>query len=225
MVCRDIEIFQSSIVWALCCDVCRTLSFQSSPRCGLCVVVCEDLEFLKFPCVCALCWGLWDFKVPLCCDLLKLWYFSKLHCVYTLCCGVWGLWVFEVHMTGCGLHDVACEDFEFSMFPCVWALCCVVWGLWVFTVAICVSLVLWRVKTLSFQSSSVRALCCGMRGLWIFKVPQVWTLCYTVWGLWLFKVHVGPVMWWFQTLSQHWRDWWFFPKKVLIGTFSMWWFV
>ena len=152
MVCRDIEIFQSSIVWALCCDVCRTLSFQSSPRCGLCVVVCEDLEFLKFPCVCALCWGLWDFKVPLCCDLLKLWYFSKLHCVYTLCCGVWGLWVLNVPMCvssvlccvrtlsfySCHMCEpcvVACKDSEFSKF-------------------ICTCSVLWHERTLNFQSSS-----------------------------------------------------------------------
>ena len=32
----------------------RTLSFQSSPRCGLCVVVCEDFEFLNYN-VCGPC--------------------------------------------------------------------------------------------------------------------------------------------------------------------------
>ena len=35
----------------------RTLSFQSSPRCGLCVVVCEDFEFLKFTCIWTVCCG------------------------------------------------------------------------------------------------------------------------------------------------------------------------
>ena len=41
-------------------------------------------------------------------------------------------------MTVCGLHDVACEDFEFSKFPYM-----------------CVSSVLWCVKTLSFLNSHV----------------------------------------------------------------------
>ena len=41
-----------SVLWRV-----RTLSFQSSPRCGLCVVVCEDFEFLKFTCMWALCCG------------------------------------------------------------------------------------------------------------------------------------------------------------------------
>ena len=35
----------------------RTLSFQSSPSCGLHAVVCEDFEFLKFTCMWALCCG------------------------------------------------------------------------------------------------------------------------------------------------------------------------
>ena len=38
-----------SVLWRV-----RTLSFQSSPRCGLCVVVCEDFEFLNFN-VCGPC--------------------------------------------------------------------------------------------------------------------------------------------------------------------------
>ena len=40
----------------------------------------------------------------------------------------------------------------------------------------------------------------------------------------MLKVHlyVGTVLWWFQTLSQYWRDR-FFQTKVLIGIFTLCW--
>ena len=63
------------------------------------------------------------------------------------------------------------------------------------------------------------------------KFPCAWVLCCGVWGLWVFKallgvdsvlwcvktlrfkvyMYVGPVLWYFQALSQYWRDW--FSKK------------
>ena len=63
-------------------------------------------------------------------------------------------------MTVCGLHDVACEDFEFSKFPYM----CVSSVLWCvktlsFKIPMCVDTMLWRVRTLRFQSSTVCELC------------------------------------------------------------------
>ena len=105
-----------SMLWRV-----RILSFQSSPVCGPCAAVCGDFEiFHKAP--------LYVGPV-LCC--MRTWNFQS-YPVYSigLCCGAWGLWV---PMTVCGIHDMACEDFEFSKFPYM-----------------CVSSVLWCVKTLSF---------------------------------------------------------------------------
>ena len=72
----------------LCVGTVRTLSFQSSPRCGLCALVCEDFEIFHkaLLCACGPC--------TVVCEDLE---FSEFPCV--------------------GSVLVLCEDFEILKFP------------------------------------------------------------------------------------------------------------
>ena len=64
-------------------------------------------------------------------------------------------------MTVCGLHNMACEDFEFLKFPymCVSSVLWCVKTLSFLNSHVCVDPMLWRVKTLHFQSSIVCESC------------------------------------------------------------------
>ena len=69
---------------------------------------------------------------------------------------------------------MVCEDSESSKFPCA------------------LGSVLWPVRALSFQSFPRCELCVVM--------CEVKTLRFKVY------MYVGPVLWYFQALSQYWRD-------------------